>query len=62
MQKNAIKGSRNRQVLGGNCYDIGGRNITINDTAIVIELIGIIKQLLAERDRYINLNLKGGAL
>lgn len=61
MQKNVIKGSRNRQVLDGSYYDISGRNITINDTSIVIELIGIIKQLLAERERYINSMQKGGA-
>ena len=60
MKKNAIKGSRNRQVLDGNYYDIDGRDVTINDTAIVTELIDIIKQLLAERERYVNLILKGG--
>lgn len=37
---------------------VQGNNLTINDTTVILELISIIKQLLAERDRYINLNLK----
>ncbi len=53
MQKGAIRGNGNKQIFDGIYYEIKGRGITINDTAIVIELIGIIKQLLAERQRYI---------
>ena len=68
MQEALMRGKDNVQVVGGGYLEkennvdrsnivastvLQGSGISYNDTTLILELVGIIKDLLKERDKYI---------